>query len=475
MSFTLRDYQEQQYGEIRLALRRVPSVLVQSPTGSGKTVLVANMARNASAKGVRVWFIVHRRELVKQSVATFTAAGVDVGIVAAGFRENRAALVQVCSVGSLKKRMAHLPKPDLLIVDEAHHAVAASWKLIIEAYPDAKVIGLTATPERLDGAGLGQYFKELIVGPSVAALTEAGWLSPYRLYAPGGPDLSGVHTVAGDYNKKELAAAMDHSTVTGDALEHYRKYAAGRRAVCFLYSVESSIAIVQQFNAAGVPSAHIDGGTSEAERDAAIQGFREGRILMLSNVDIVSEGFDLPAIDAVFLLRPTRSLGLFLQQAGRGLRPFEGKTEALIFDHAGNCRVHGLPDDEREWSLEGRRRKRTDNDECPVRQCPKCYVWLRANARACKHCGYEWPLKAREIDKVAGELGEVDKDALRASRKAEERAARTVEELAKIGEVRGYKNPRKWAEIKFSFRNAYRGRGKPYEFPPLPEVEGGWR
>lgn len=448
----LRPYQIDLHAQAKAHLADgIASILIQSPTGSGKTVLIAHMLKNAKDRGYRAWFIVHRRELVKQSVATLTeAAGISVGIVAAGAAPARSEAIQICLVNTLANRLHLMPGPNLIVFDEAHHLAAGSWAKIQAAFPDAVCVGLSATPQRLDGRGLGAHFKRLVVGPSVESLIDQGYLSPYRLYAPNGADLSSVHTVAGDYNKKELDSAMQQSPVVGDALMHYQKYATGKRAVIFMWSIESSKEIVLRFNTAGIPAAHIDGSTPAEERDRIVAAFRHGRILMLSNVDIVSEGFDLPSIEAAFLLRPTQSLSLYLQQVGRAMRPFPGKKEALIFDHANNCKLHGLPDDDREWSLEGRKR-RTRDDACPVKQCPKCYAVNSAAVTSCRYCGFQWLEKPRDIQQSDGELSEVDIVAQRAARKAEEAACATFEALVSLGERRGYSNAEKWAR----FRNPH--------------------
>lgn len=421
-------------------------ILIQGATGFGKTVVAAHMLKNAKDRSYRAWFIVHRRELVEQSWETLTtAAGVPVGITAAGFQGQRHEAIQICLVNSLARRWHLMPPPQLIIWDEAHHSAAGSWAKIHAAFPNAVHVGLTATPQRLDGAGLGEWFQVLIVGPSVAELIAKGKLSPYRLYAPAGADLSFVHTIGGDYNKKELNVAMQQSPVVGDALAHYQKYAMGKRAVAFTWSIESSKEIAARFNAAGIAAVHIDGETPDAERKRAIDNFRTGRIKVLSNVEIISEGFDLPAIEAAFLLRPTKSLSLYLQQVGRALRTFPGKTEALIFDHAGNCRTHGLPDDEREWSLEGRKRKKGDS-ECPVKQCPRCYAMLPAPSMTCKYCGFAFQVQERRVEQGDGDLAEVDLVAQRAKRKEEERACKTMDELIALGKSRGYANPDRWAK-----------------------------
>jgi len=460
MTLSLRPYQEQLYADARELIRGgARSLLIQLPTGGGKTVMVAKMLANAASKGYRGWFCVHRRELVKQSVITLgESAGIPLGIVAAGFPGDRHQAIQVCSIQTLARRHELMPKPQLIVWDECHHLAAASWSSIFAAYPDAVHVGMTATPERLDGTGLGKYFEKMIRGLSTADLIRDGWLSPYRLFAPNLVDLTGVHTVGGDFNKRELNALMQKSTVVGDALDHYLKHAAGMRAVVFMWSVESSIDMARRFNAAGVPAAHVDGETDSTARDHAIDAFKRGDLRVLTNVDLFGEGFDVPAIEAAFLLRPTRSLALYLQQVGRSLRPAPGKKEALICDHAGNCRMHGLPDDARTWSLDGRLKDKSRSDAAPIRQCSYCYAVVPAASVVCRHCGFKFPEQPREIEQVDGQLEEVDVKAERArAREVEESyfaKAETVEQLTRIGQLRGYKNPDWWARSVFKGRLA---------------------
>lgn len=448
MTLALRDFQIDIYNEARDLVRAgEKSILIQSPTGSGKTVTAAHIIKSAYDKGHRVWFNVHRRELVKQSVVTLSeSAGLPVGIVAAGFPGNRHERVQVCSVGTLAKRWHLLTPPALILWDEAHHAVAASWSTIIRQFPNAVHIGLSATPERLDGTGLGQHFGKLVKGPSVRWLIEREYLSNYRLFAPAGPDLSGVHTIGGDFNKRELNDAMQRSTVVGDAIQHYRRYCQGRRAVLFAWSIESSQQMAEKFRAAGIPAEHVDGGTDPLTRDHAIEQFKRGDIKVLTNVDLFGEGFDVPAIEAVFMLRPTRSLALYLQQVGRALRVLPGKDEALIFDHAGNCRMHGLPDDERDWTLDGRTKRKAKSDAAPIRQCPMCYAAVSAASSVCRHCGHKFDIQQREIEQVDGELAEVDVETMRQQRRQEQAEAKSLDDLIRVGTLRGYKNPEKWAK-----------------------------
>lgn len=457
MSLDLRVYQVDQREQARAYIRAgVRSLLIQSPTGSGKTVLVANMLHTSTSRGYTAWFCVHRRELVKQSILTLErAADLQPGIVAAGFPGNRHLPLQVCMINTLRHRMSILPKPNLIIWDECHHSAAASWEAIHDAYPEAIHIGVSATPERLDGRGLGKYFEKIIVGPSVRWLIENGYLANYKLFAPSMPDLSDVHTIGGDYNKRELNAAMSRSTVTGDVISHYKRLCDGKRMVLFAWSIESSIRLAEQFNAAGVRAEHVDGDTDNATRDGAMERFAAGETKVLTNVDLFGEGVDVPSMEAVALLRPTQSLALYLQQVGRALRPFPGKEFAIILDHAGNCRRFGLPDEERKWSLEGRKKGAARADAVPIRQCSRCFAVMNAAADRCGHCGYIFEAMPREVLQVEGELTEVEKKKLQKEQMLNEQwQADTLEKLIALAKVRSYKNPEKWAHMIYKNRLA---------------------
>ncbi len=447
MSVVLRPFQNDILDDVRGHLRAgVRRVLIQSATGSGKTVLSASMLGNASAKGKRCWFMVHRRELIKQSSRTFTLVGIDHGIVSAGFMQQRRKPVQVCSIPTMARRLDLFDAPDLIVWDEAHHIAASTWDAIFAAYPQSIHIGLSATPERLDGTGLDRHFEVMVKGPTIAELIEGGFLAPYRLLAPGGLNLDAVHTVAGDFNKKELAAALDNSTITGDAVSHYIKHAAGKRAVMFQVSVKRSIEAVQKFLDRGIPAEHVDGETDPAERDAAVLRFERGETMVLSNVDLFGEGFDVPAIEVVIDCAPTMSLGRAMQRWGRALRPCDGKAEALILDHAGNCKRFGLPDDDREWSLEGRKKKKgSKNGEASVKSCPMCFAAMVSYRPTCKHCGHVFTAQGREIEEVEGDLQEVDPNMIRLQKKQEQRQAQTEADLVALGRARGYKRPEAWA------------------------------
>lgn len=445
---SLRDYQQDMIQRTRMSLRRHRRVLLQAPTGAGKTVLGAFMAGSATSKGLRTWFICHRRELIKQASRTFGDVGIPHGFVAAGVTPDRRQPVQICGIQTLAGRLDTLDPPDLVLWDECHHVTAGSWSKVAEALAKAKHVGLSATPIRLDGSGLDKHFDDLVPGPQTAWLIENGYLSPFRVYAPTAPNLAGVHSRAGDYAKDELAEAMNKPSVIGDVVEHYRRLADGRRNMVFCVSVKHSLAVVEKFQAAGYRAAHIDGETDSALRDRLIAEFTTGAIQVLSSVDLVSEGFDLPAIEVATLLRPTKSLSLYLQQVGRALRMSPGKAEAIVMDHAGNTATHGLPDDERSWSLQGRmkRGRGASNAEPAVqtRQCPMCYSVHRP-APCCPRCGFEYPPMGRTVEELEGELQEINRDTARREARQEQGKAQTLDDLIRIGTLRGYKNPRWWA------------------------------
>lgn len=404
----------------------------------------------------------HRAELVKQIAGTLARFGCGHQIVAPGaivrqcqadqFRAygrtyvQQGARVFVASVQTLVKRLDKIPAdqvPDLIVIDEAHHLTAGTmWGTVVEKFPKARLLPVTATPCRLDGKGLGLeaggYADRLIMGPTMRELIEAGALSPYRIFAPpNAVDLTGVKVRAGDYAKDQLASAMDKPTITGDAVQHYNRLAKGKRAIAFCVSVDHARHVANEFEASGVRAEYLDGTMDATEREATIKRFEAGETLVLTSCDLVSEGFDLPAIEVAILLRPTQSLSLYLQQVGRALRVFEGKSEAIILDHVGAVITHGLPDEDREWTLDGvkKRQRKAANDNEPgidrVQTCPKCFT-VHLPAPSCPTCGHTYPVQQREVKTTDGELQEITGDqleAMRRARRAMQGNARTVDEL----------------------------------------------
>lgn len=453
----LRKYQQISIDNVRMAFRsgrRRPLLVL--PTGGGKTVCFSHITAGAASKGNRVMILVHRQELLNQCSRALESLGVPHGAISAQRTADPTHLVQIASVQTLVRRFDRVQAPDLIIADEAHHAVAGSWAKVIAQYPQARVLGVTATPCRLDGSNLGDVFDELIVGPQVSELMAEGYLCPVSYYAPSTVDLAGVHTVAGDYNRKELNERVDRPTITGDAISHYRKLADGLPCVVFCASVAHAENVCGQYVAAGYRARVLEGSMPDADRAAAVDDLASGRISHLVTVDIVSEGFDLPVVTVCQMLRATQSLGLYLQQLGRVLRTHPGKQKAIVLDHVGNVLRHGFAEDVREWSLEGSMRSnRKGGDNGPkYRQCPQCYA-VHAPAPQCPQCGATHAIEDRTPEQVAGELEELKASEHREARREQGRA-QTLNDLIAIGRQRGMKNPYGWAQHVFRARLAKR-------------------
>jgi superfamily II DNA or RNA helicase len=356
--------------------------------------------------------------------------------------------IQVASVQTLTRRLGQLATaPDLIVIDEAHHATANGWQRALNHWPEALRFGVTATPMRLDGRGLSAAFDRLVLGPSVASLMNAGFLCPARIYAPPVmANLTGLKRRAGDYATDQAAAAMDRPTVTGDAIAHYQRLAAGQRGIAFCCSIAHAEHVAASFNAAGIPAATLLGSTNPLRRDATVGRFAAGQLQVLVTVDVVSEGFDIPAAGCAILLRPTQSLGLYLQQVGRVLRPAPGKAAAIVLDHVGNVHRHGFPDDPRDWSLDDRLRTGKGSGQAApsVRTCPACFAAFKP-APLCPCCGAACAPPPRVIRQQDGELKQLQREAVK-QRTAERRQARTLQELIHVGQARGMKNPVGWAK-----------------------------
>lgn len=298
------------------------------------------------------------------------------------------------------RRLGKMPEPRLIITDENHHCAAVSYRKIYEAFPSAQCLGVTATPIRLNGGGLGDVNDKLVIGASAKWLIENNYLAPYDYYAPSVADLSGLHTRRGEYATEEVENALDQSVIYGDVIGHYRKLADGKKAICYCSTIKHSPKTAARFQAAGIAAAHIDGQTKKALREDIVERFRKGEIQILCNVDLISEGFDVPDCSCAILLRPTQSLTLYIQQSMRCMRYQPGKR-AVIIDHVGNYMRHGMPDEDREWSLESKktRKKTVDNAE-RIRQCPECYYTFPF-APVCPKCGYAFQMEKQEIEEVS--------------------------------------------------------------------------
>jgi len=433
----LRLYQQSLFDDIHEAFRRgCRNPLVVSPTGSGKTVLFSYIANRVQSAGNRVMILVHRKELVAQTSKTFTSFGIPHGIIQTGSTPNPAHRAQIAMVQTLARRIDSTPPPDLIIVDEAHHCAAGQYRAIIAAYPKAHVLGVTATPQRLDGKGLSDFFSEIIMGPSVEWLMGEGFLSRPKYYAPPvRADFAGVKKRGGDFAQDQAAAAMDKATITGDAVNHYARICQGMPAIAFCVTVAHAMHVADQFNASGISSATIHANMSNDERRDIVTDLATGKISVLTSCDIVSEGFDVPVVGAAILLRPTTSLGLHLQQIGRVLRPCKGKSHSVILDHVGNLLRHGLAEDDREWSLAGQDKKAKKSESLGLRQCKKCFC-LHKPAPICPECGCVQPEpKQRKLSVIEGNLEEFSRMPIQAALKE----CKTRADLKALQKAKNYK------------------------------------
>ena len=441
----LRDYQQDLFDRIHGAVKRgVRNPLIVSATGSGKTALFCYLSHRSSQAGKRVLILVHRRELVTQTSATLKKFGVAHGIIQPGITPDPIALVQLGMVQTICRRVDKLQAPDLIITDEAHHSAAGTYKSILTAFPRAVSIGFSATPARLDGKGLLDYFSEIIEGPSVEWLMENGFLCRPKYYAPPMQAvLDGVKKRMGDYASDQLATAMDKPTITGDAVKHYQRICNGSRAVVFCCNVAHAEHVRESFHSAGIPSGIIHGALKDDQRKKVTQDFSDGIIKIMTAVDIISEGYDLPAMEAAILLRPTTSLALYLQQIGRALRPSEGKT-AYILDHVGNIKRHGLAETPREWSLEGVDKKKKASESLGMKQCTACFALVKP-APICNECGHVFPLpKIKQLTYVEGHLEEIKTLPLKEALSV----CKTRDDLKLLAKARGYKPGFVWHAAK---------------------------
>lgn len=456
----LRDYQTAAIEGVRDAFRqRHRRVLLVAPTGAGKTVMFSYLANAMSRQGHRVLLLAHREELLQQISATLQRFAVPHGFIAARRPVEQAYLVQVAGVHTLKNRTGKLIwQPDWIICDEAHHATAGSWKAILDAYPKARVIGVTATPCRLDGTGLGDVFDHMVIGPQVADLIAAGYLSKVRYFCPATVDASKLKMRMGEYKAGDVDAAVNIPRVTGEAVAYYQKLCDGQPAVAFCASIKHSEHVAETFRAAGYRWTSLDSRMTPQERAQAVRDLGSDDLHGVSSCDIISEGFDLPIVSAAILLRPTASLGLYLQQVGRVLRPAPGKQHATIIDHVGNAgcnragqwiEKHGFAGDVREWTLRGAGRRPKAQS---VTLCQRCYAVLPFGGWQCVNCGWKREIKERKIHKASDEAELREVEASKRQLRLEMRDAKTLEDWQAIARQRGYKPG--WAVIRHRLRMA---------------------
>jgi superfamily II DNA or RNA helicase len=479
----LRPYQDAFVADFNAAVaqgkRRIIGV---APTGSGKTVIATAITRQYLDAYRDILFLAHRREIISQISDKLRLHGIAHGIIQAGEQGRPLERVQVASIQTLHRRAIYsdrmdLPRADLLVIDEAHHCPAQTYRKIIDAYPNAVLLGLTATPCRGDGRGLGSIFHRIIETPQVAELIDQKYLVRTRVYAPAVPDLKGVTVQAGDYVESQLAERMDRPKLVGDIVTNWHKYAERRKTVCFATGVSHSVHIKDEFIRGGVRAEHIDGSTPKDERDQTLARLASGEIELVTNCMVLTEGWDLPEIGCAILARPTRKMGLYRQMIGRVLRPAEGKSDAIVIDHSGAVFRHGFAEDRVEWTLDPDKRAESPRHtaRCEFKsfrllECTQCGA-IRTAGEACSHCGFLPQRKPQQILVTDGELGLVD-----AKRKVNIDIAdpatrdRWHAELAYIATERGYKPG--WTAYKFKEKfGSYPAWGaKPLPQTPSPEV-----
>ncbi len=446
-------------GVIASLKRGNKSVLMQAATGSGKSYMAAEIVRRAMAKGNSVWFSVPRKDLIRQMGKTFDDFSLRYNHIASGYPFRPMSPLQICSTDTLKNRLEKLHAPKLAIIDETHFGGDGLDRIVRHLKSCGTIIvGLSATPWKLSGQGLGCWYDDMVLGASIRELIDAKRLSDYRAFAPSHANLSGIKLSGGDYAKGQLSDLMEQDRVLiGNAVKHYKEHAYGKLNVAYCVSIAHSQIVCESFKAHGIPAAHIDGTTPDDERKRIIRAYAKRELMVLTNCELLTFGFDLASqvnmdvtIEAMSDLRPTKSLALQMQKWGRVLRRKD--YPAIIFDHANNFMEHGLPCDDRNWTLSDRVKGTGIAGEktLPVKECDKCH-FCHHPAPVCPNCGYTYPVQSREIDEVDGELAEVNMIDLKRKKKEEIWGAKTMEDLFRIERERGYKSG--WAHIQAKIRN----------------------
>lgn len=386
--FGLWPHQEEAVTAIETAWRDgIRSVCYQLSTGGGKSRVLRTITDNHAASRKTIYVMAHTRKLVGQLSRELDDAGIRHGRVQAGYPRLKYR-VQVCSMQTLVRRLDGLDPCDIVIIDEAHHLKASSYLKILDVLQPDHILGVTATPRRPDGKPLSDVMQHLVTGPSMRFLIDNGYLSDYDYFAPDDVDMTGAHIRMGDYVKSEMVARVDKRVIIGSAIDHYRKHADRLPAIASCASIAHAEHVAQEFRDAGYGAQAIHSKLDEREIDRAIAGLRDGAINVLCQVDLLGEGVDMPYAQVLIGLRPTNSEVIFLQHAGRVLRSAKGKGNAIFLDHVGNWSRHGLPDDEREWSLEGAPARETGRSK--YKRCPDCMRPVPVATRVCPDCGHQW-------------------------------------------------------------------------------------
>jgi DNA repair protein RadD len=439
---TLWDHQQRGVVDIRAAFAaKHRAVLYVLPTGGGKTILFSYIAYHAAQRGGRVYILTHRTELVDQIHRALSQFNTPHSFIAAGW-EYTPLNCMVCSIPSLLSRVDSVPAPTLVIVDETHHARAKTWAEVIGRWPEAKVLGVTATPVRSDGKGLGEIFPVMVRGPTTGELIGLKYLVLPKVFAPPIVDTSGLRIRNEKFVESDALSLVDKPYITGSVIQHYREHANNLPALAFCISVDHAQSVAQQLRAHGYSAISLDGKTHKDIRRGVVSDFRAGKIQVLASCRLFSEGFDVPGVYCGLDFQPTLSLGDHRQKGGRVMRASPGKDTAYWIDAVGNSDRHGFFEDEPEWTLDG-----VDGDKEKKKPgpkiCPKCFAQNRAAAQKCVECKTEFPKMPREVEQRDGsvvEIDEAEKQRRRERRRKglEVHEARSLDQLLELQRRRGY-------------------------------------
>lgn len=470
MSVTLYEDQADLVGRVRQAMRRHKGVLMQASTGAGKTRMALDMIAGAHSKGSTAIFTVPRRELLAQTIETISGYGIPFGVISPDHSYNPMAPIQIAMTPTLARRLDRIPPPKILFADECHYGGAEMDRVISWSRDNGGWrVGLSATPLKTTGKAMGDWFDHMEMGLPVADLIERKRLSEFRYFAPSAPDLSRVASRDGEYVQSQLAGFMEQETaIIGDAVKTYREHGMGRLLAVFATSRKHAEIIRAMFVGAGIPAMTIDGTMTADERKRIITGFARREFTVLISVALLTFGFDLAqaagmdvTVEAMSDLCPRKSLPMQMQVWGRVLRmkPFP----ALIFDHANNWRENGFPDDPREWSLDGAKKRQGGEKSEPVRQCDIASDgcgFVHRPAPCCPNCGRVYPVLGRMVEEREGELLELDKAAMQAAKKAarqEQGRSETLDDLLQLAARTGKKPA--WAHHVWRARESKRKAG----------------
>ena len=471
----LRDYQDDLINRSRPALSQHKRIVIQSPTGTGKTAISVTIMAAIKANKKTCYFLVNQKELLDQTSGALWRQRVEHGMIAAG-KMKTPHLIQVATIQTLTNRLDQYPEPDLIVIDECHTATSPSYlRVIEEAYPNSLVIGLSATPQRTDGKALGLVFNHIIKAPQISWFIEREYLCDYRLIGtPIGLEQTEFKRKGQDFDQSETEQAMDKPKITGNAVDHWIRHGNGQRNVVMCTSIKHAEHVRDTYLERGIPAECIEGSLSGPQRKAMLDRFRNGETKVITNVQLLVVGVDIPNIAIIQWLRPTGSLIVWMQGNGRGFRMSDGKEYLTIFDHVGNWQRHGLPDQDRDWTLEGTKgkgKKGSNEADINIAQCKKCFHVFKKPQTNCPACGVELEAKMRVLEEVEGDLVEIKREEIKLLKKQnriEQGMSQTIDELVALGVRRGIKKPAAWAAITLAGR--HKKKPSPQDFRAANEA-----